>query len=212
MCTRAYLPILGLGLVLGFGALLNTSGSAAEKADAKQIAGLVQQLGSDNFEEREQASKKLAEIGEPALEALRKASKEASDAEVHMRADDLIHRIEEQIKKAEKRAEAEKLLVPTKVHLVFKDTPLLQAVADFQKKSGFALTLQNPATLADRKVTLDTGEVSFWQAFDKFSPPPDWSNPPSWAWFHSSLLGDPCLFNPLFLCQLRRLRCPRALP
>ena len=167
MSKPAYLPVLGLGLVLGLGTLLNPLGSAAEKADARQIAPLIQQLGSNNFEEREQATKKLAEIGPAALEALRKAQN-ASDAEVQQRADDLVHRIEEQIRKAELRVETEHLMASYKVHLVFKDTPLIQAVADFQKKVSFALTLENPATLAHRKVTLDTGAVSFWEALDKF--------------------------------------------
>jgi WD40 repeat protein len=51
-------------------------------ADDAQIAGLIRQLGSDDFAEREEAAKKLVELGEPALPALRKASADHPDVEV----------------------------------------------------------------------------------------------------------------------------------
>src|SRR5207244_1362765 len=40
--------------------------------DDAEIERLVKQLGSPRFKEREAATKRLTEIGEPALEALRK--------------------------------------------------------------------------------------------------------------------------------------------
>src|SRR5207244_1000701 len=50
----------------------------------------------------------------------------------------------------------------------YKDTPLKDALADFSKKSGYNLTLLEGDKLKERKVTLETGEVTFWQAFDQF--------------------------------------------
>src|SRR4051812_43839701 len=84
------------------------------------------------------------------------------DAEVKRRAEELVAKIE-------KRTESVKLLVPTKVKLTYKDTPVTEAVADFAKKSGYNISVHDPkGVLKDRKITLETGEVSFWEAFDQF--------------------------------------------
>jgi hypothetical protein len=63
------------------------AGLTAEAAgpDAGKIDRLICQLGSDNFREREAASKRLEEIGQPALGALRKAAR-SDDPEVRRRA------------------------------------------------------------------------------------------------------------------------------
>jgi hypothetical protein len=91
------------------------------------------------------------------LEALRKAAK-SRDAEINKRAGELLPKIE-------RRAESERVLAPKRVHLVYKDTPLDKAVADFQKKSGYTIHLHDPdGKLKDRKITLDTEETTFWHA------------------------------------------------
>ncbi len=75
------------------------SQTATEKAaDAARIDRLIQQLGSDNFTERESASKALEAIGEAALPALRKAQANP-DLEVRRRAGDLI-RVQKQRRSA----------------------------------------------------------------------------------------------------------------
>src|SRR5439155_3910041 len=62
-----------------------------------------------------------------------------------------------------------RILAPTKVRLVYKETPVIEAVADIAKKTGFQIQLVGDTSkLADRKVTIDTGETTFWQAFDQF--------------------------------------------
>src|SRR5206468_1759599 len=84
------------------------------------------------------------------------------EAEVRMRAGMLVKAIET-------RTVSGSVLAPRKVHLVYKDTPLPDAVADFSKKTGYAITLNDPEDkLKDRKITLDTGEVPFWEALDQF--------------------------------------------
>src|SRR5262249_20568314 len=109
----------------------------------------------------EAASKALDAIGTPALQALRDAIK-SSDAEVRKRAGDLAGKIE-------KRAESERVLKAKMVHLVFKDTPLKDAVEDFKKQSGYAIVLHDPSNkLKDKKITLDTGKTTFWDALEKF--------------------------------------------
>jgi len=64
----------------------------AVEPDDKNIERLVKQLGSDRFRRREEATKRLTEIGEPALEALRRAAEDA-DPEVRSRARDIVQSI-----------------------------------------------------------------------------------------------------------------------
>lgn len=134
---------------------------AAEAPSKEKIARLIEQMGSGIFTERENATQQLAGIGVPALEALRKAVK-SGDAEIRKRAEEIIPQIEVQ-------AENSRILAPKHVHLIYKDTPLSEAVADFQKQSGYPLHLFDPqGKLKNRKITLDTGETSFWHAFALF--------------------------------------------
>lgn len=142
-----------------------SSGARPDEAppapDAARIAELIGQLGSDTFADREKATKELEAIGAPALDALRKAARD-DEPERRKRAEGLV-------KKIEGRVEAAKLLAPRRVRLSYKDTPLAEAVADFKKQSGYDLTLSDPeGKLKDRTITLDTGDVTFWQAFDLF--------------------------------------------
>jgi hypothetical protein len=68
-----------------------------------------------------------------------------------------------------KQDETAKILKPTKVRLVYKDTPILAALQDLRKKTGVGIDLiDNRQIVVQRKITLDTGETSFWQAFDQF--------------------------------------------
>jgi hypothetical protein len=152
--------VLGLALV-GMALLPAPSNAREEKALADKIAKLVEQLGSDAFAERNAASKALDEIGAPALEALRGAMK-STDAEVRRRSTALVATIEA-------RTQTSRILSPKMVELKYKDTPLGDAVADFSKKSGYPLNLIDPAgKLKSKKITLDTGKVTFWEALEKF--------------------------------------------
>jgi hypothetical protein len=171
------LPVLLVAAGLG---LLVLPGRAEEKADADRIARLVAQLGSDRFDEREEATRLLDTIGPVALPALQKAAG-ANDAEVRRRARLLVRRLE-------KRQDTARILTPQRVRLVYQDTLLVHAVSDFAKKSGFDLRLDpQGANYAERSITLDTGEVTFWEAYDRFCqeaglvdriivPPPERSN------------------------------------
>ena len=79
------LPLLVVALTVPF-----LAGAEPTKED---IARFIKQLGSDAFTEREEASKQLAAIGEPALEQL-KQSADANDIEVRRRVRELIKAIE----------------------------------------------------------------------------------------------------------------------
>jgi hypothetical protein len=152
-----------LALLLAFGAGLVPSSGAVKtsKVDSDQISKLIDQLGSNNFRQRKKATLALDAIGAPALEALRKAMT-SKDLEISQRARNLVARIE-------KRIESAAILTPTKVHLVCKDMPVTEAVALLAKKSQFQILVDpnSQAVLAGRKITLDTGEVTFFEALDK---------------------------------------------
>jgi WD40 repeat protein len=63
--------------------------AVADDPGDKEIERLVKQLGSDDFEERQAATKRLTEIGEPALDALVRALK-SNDLEARRRAEAII--------------------------------------------------------------------------------------------------------------------------
>lgn len=151
----------GVGALSYRGSAAVPSAVPAVAKDDTKIARLIEQLGSDQFAEREKATKELGELGLVALEALRKAVK-SDDAERRKRASDLLKQLEAQATRAE-------VLAPKRMRLVYKETPLTEAVADFKKKSGYDLVLQDPdGKLKERTVTLDTGEVTFWRALALF--------------------------------------------
>jgi uncharacterized protein (TIGR03067 family) len=62
---------------------------SGDDAQRDRIAALIRQLGDQEFAKREAASRELDAIGEPALDALRKASRD-DDAEVRRRAADIL--------------------------------------------------------------------------------------------------------------------------
>lgn len=84
MRTAAILSVAGL-ITLAIAAAL-WGDDPAERAQAERIALLVQQLGSDEFAQREAAAKELEAMGEPPLAELRKAATGAENAEVRWRA------------------------------------------------------------------------------------------------------------------------------
>jgi hypothetical protein len=158
MRNRWSLLALLLGLGVGLGAVLNGTAGADETSD--RVARLVKELGSSKFTVRDRAKRQLEAIGRPALDALRQAAR-SSDLETSRRAGELVKHMEEKMA-------LESLLAPKKVHLKLKDTPVLDAVDQLARQSGYTIQIQGDrAALASRKVTLDTGATTFWQAFDQ---------------------------------------------
>jgi len=68
-----------------------------KKPGPAEIGRLIRQMGNDEFSEREEASKALADIGELALVALRKAAAESDDAEVRVRSEKLVEQIQDKL-------------------------------------------------------------------------------------------------------------------
>jgi hypothetical protein len=133
----------------------------APAADDSPVARLIDRLGSQDFAAREEAGRDLEALGPAVLEPLHRAAR-GDDPEVRRRAADLVRRLEA-------RALGEKVLAPTRVRLTYRDVPLRAALEDLQRRTGLRMTLNDPENrLADRRVTLDTGDATLWEAFDAF--------------------------------------------
>jgi hypothetical protein len=157
---RCYSMSLALvvGLMAGPAALADEA--PAGKVDPARIAKLVDQLGSPKFLVRNHARQQLKAIGEPALEALRKATT-STDAERSRVATELVKGIEAKLLTA-------KLLAPKRVKLDLDDRPVLDAVNELARQGGYPIQVVGDRnSLARRKVTLHTGETTFWKAFDQ---------------------------------------------
>jgi hypothetical protein len=138
---------------------LGAAGPLAAADRAADVARLVGRLGSSFFAERQEAARALDAVGGPALPALR-AAERGPDPEVRRRARELVRRIEQ-------REETARVLRPQTVRLVYKDTPLREALTDFSRKAGAQVGLRGGGALT-RRVTLDTGEATYWEALARF--------------------------------------------
>jgi hypothetical protein len=124
------------------------------------LATLVKTLGNPKFAERDKARRQLETIGVPALGALR-AGCNSDDLETNSRCQELI-------KKLEDKLAAEALLRPSMLRMSLTDVTALEALDDLQKQSGYQiLFIGDRGPLAKRKFSIETGEVTFWQAFDR---------------------------------------------
>ena len=127
--------------------------------DGKLIAALIGRLGSTKFQERAAAQKQLEALGSPALGPLKKAM-QTGNLEMSLRAGELVRKIEE-------REFHAAMLAPRRVRLRVADLPVVEAVAELAKASGYAIRVDGIPSNPGKKVTLDTGDVTFWEAFDK---------------------------------------------
>jgi hypothetical protein len=135
--------------------------AAADNPTPAAIARMIDRLGSPDFEAREKAVQELEAVGPAALPPLRQAAA-GSDPEVRRRAETLVHRLEA-------RALAQKVLTPTHVRLVYRDVPVREALEDVQRKTGAQFQLHDPDNrVAERRLTLDTGDTTVWEALDQF--------------------------------------------
>jgi hypothetical protein len=117
---------------------------------------LIVRFDSPDRVVREEAARTLEERGADALPALRAAREAAEEPEVRERLADLIARVEARL-----------LDRPTMVVLDADDQPLGEAVQALATRSGFSLSLGDPA-LAGRRVTVRAaGPLPFWEALDR---------------------------------------------
>lgn len=146
-------------LVLPAALLMSVAAAQPPPPKPPDVARLVEQLGSEEFDEREAATKRLEELGAAAIEEL-KAGAKSENAEIARRAQELL-------RKAERRLANEKALAPTLVELDLKDKRLDDVLAELSKQANCDVVLGGvkPAELAHKKVSVSTGgKVPFWEA------------------------------------------------
>lgn len=145
-------------LVLGAVGILASSPARAGRDEA--ITQLLAQLGSDHFQEREAASRQLEALEASALPSLRKA-REHPDLEVRRHVVELVQRLE-------RRVDSRRLLEPKRLRLVVKNLPVPAAVAELARLTGASIQIHgNQAHLRQRRISLDTGETTFWDALTR---------------------------------------------
>ncbi len=132
---------------------------ATPRLDSQQVTRLVGQLGSRRFQDRQKASQVLEEIGAQALAPLQQAAR-TGDYEIRRRAEALVQQIQ-------RRLESEKFLAPKRVHFVCKNRSIPDAVAEFARITGMAVQIEpaSQSRLAKQRLTLDTGDATFWEAY-----------------------------------------------
>lgn len=121
-------------------------------------ADLIRQLGSSQFQERENASRALDRLGEKALKELAKAARDP-DIETRRRALQLYKKIQE-------RLLAERILKPRQIRLQFKNTALSKAFDQVKFQIGIIHGVEH--SKPDTLLNLDTGMVSVWDALQQF--------------------------------------------
>jgi uncharacterized protein (TIGR03067 family) len=90
--------LVAVGMLPGNGALLSADDNRKVTENAgpvkseKEMKRLIDQLGSNQFTDREQATEKLFKLGKSALPSLKEAAK-SPDAEIRRRAQQLVERI-----------------------------------------------------------------------------------------------------------------------
>jgi hypothetical protein len=104
MTIRIILVLLLLGGAAAVGVFLAPANDdpPAELAKEPPVEDLVKDLGSPSFRTREMATRKLGEVGEAALSALRKAAA-SGDVETRRRCEGLIRKIEAQVAEEQNR-------------------------------------------------------------------------------------------------------------
>jgi hypothetical protein len=129
---------------------------AAEPTDPKSITHLITRLQSSRFADREEAAEALEALGAPALTALEGAIR-SSDPELQRRAEQLHRTITW-------RVESGRLMAGKQIRLTTTQARPEEVFADLSKQTGWRF--QPPGEKLSR-VSLDTGKVSFWEAFDR---------------------------------------------
>jgi len=133
---------------------------AAGPSDSS-VRTLVEQLGAEQFADRQAAEAALARLGAPAIPALQSAL-QSDSPEVRTRAAGLLVKIR-------RVAESGERLAPRRVKLDYKDIPLGTAINDLKARTGLNVAL-DPARVANplRRITCETAVLPVWEALDSF--------------------------------------------
>jgi PDZ domain len=102
----AVAPAFLLGLALAAGSAVRTARAddppqpapapKAVDASPEHVDALIRQLGADEFHARQEATRELLQIGEPARAALERTMKQSDDMEARWRAEQILRRLDQQ--------------------------------------------------------------------------------------------------------------------
>lgn len=136
-------------------------GLGAQPPADPEIAKLIRQLEAPRFDDRENAAKRLEEIGPAALPALREAAQSRNPA-VAQRATLLVQLIEQ-------RGDAKDTLQPTQVQVDCRDKPLGDVLKELGSQVKLSFKIEDEK-LSSKKVTFKTdGKMPFWRAVEQLS-------------------------------------------
>jgi hypothetical protein len=145
--VRKRLTWLALGMVAW---PASTIGQDAE------VRGWIEQLGDTRYHRRQAATQRLLQLGDRAIPWLQQAIRSPDD-EVRTRATQILETLQAS-------AFNNQLIQAATVRLKYDNEPLHQVLADAAKQLGVRLKLTQPDDSTPETITLDTGEIPWWQA------------------------------------------------
>ena len=117
------------------------------------IAKLVAELGSEDYQTREAAGKKLGSMGEKALPDLRRALDSSDNLEVSRRLTVLVRRLD-----------YDRLVNPKRITLKVKDKPAKEIFDAIAKQTGYKIEYNGGG---DQKFSFEFENTPFWPAMDQ---------------------------------------------
>jgi hypothetical protein len=150
-----------LGFILSVGMLVAADQPAENSELADQVAQLVRQLDDRQLAARNEAERKLLELGAPALPLLPEIGDD-TPAEIALR----VTRVQQKLLEARVAAAAE----PTRITLQGADIPLEKVFAEIEKQTGNKIVDYREnfgQEKTDVTVDVDFDNVPFWQALDQ---------------------------------------------
>src|SRR5262249_30015998 len=90
------------------------------------------------------------------------------DLETSRRAGEILRKLEDKLLTAQ-------MLAPKLLRLKLQDKPVLEAVAELSRLSGYKIEVMGDRTvLANKKITLETGETTFFETVDALCKESGW--------------------------------------
>jgi hypothetical protein len=144
-------------LCIPLGLLADAAAPATQpsEADGREIAALIERLGDDDWNTREQAEEEIVLFGELALPQLQEQIDSGTDPEVRSRASSAVHRIEQN-----------RLAGPSIITLRMTDAHPRDVFQELGRQAGTHFEVQ-PSNLwdtLDQEITVELTRVPFWEA------------------------------------------------
>jgi hypothetical protein len=138
-----------------------SSDVAPTTAPSDEIDALIAQLGDDDWQRRQAAEDRLVIMGRRAEPQLERATAEADDPEVQMRAEAAILQIQENAR-----------IGPSIITIRGRDLPLREVFHQLSEQAGTQLEVFPPDLLEQHRntrVTLEIDHLRFWEAMQQIT-------------------------------------------